>query len=220
MSVNIIREDCEHNYVFKYIIVGDSTAGKSSIMRRLIDGSFDITSPSTIGVEYGSIFVELQKNNEPILCKVQLWDTAGQERYKAIVNSYFRGSTGIILAFDISNRTTFDNIEMWYDEIKKKHHTLDKASVILVGNKADLENKRQVSIDDAKALAAKLRIPYMETSAKQNSGILEMISYLTMDIYDRIIGGKIDLNENGLSIRYIETGFQYDTKPVNRGCCY
>lgn len=218
------------NFVFKFIIVGDTTAGKSSIISRISHGYFDRNLGSTIGVDFGTIHALVTPEtrqyipfiNEWIddMCiRIQLWDTAGQERYKSIVQSYYRGSTGIILAFDITNRNSFENVRAWYNEMVDKHSGIDSASIVLVGNKSDLDASRTVTAKEARELADELCIPYIETSAKSNTNITELFNQLILDICEKIIHGNINVNENAVGVRFMKSGYRYEVEPVYAGGC-
>ena len=105
---------------------------------------------------------------------MQIWDTAGQERFRTITKSYYRGSNGIVVVYDITNRESFENVKMWMTEVD----TLASADVcrLIVGNKSDLSDKRQVSVEEGEALAREYGIPFMETSAKEALNVDNMFT--------------------------------------------
>jgi len=141
--------EIEFDVLFKVILVGDSGVGKTNILNRYTKNEFNFDSKTTIGVEFGSKIFNVKDHN----VKIQIWDTAGQERYRSITNAYYKGSKGAIIVFDLSRRETFDHVERWYEDINKNG---DKdISVILVGNKSDLEN-RAVTKEDAEHKAKNL----------------------------------------------------------------
>src|SRR5438552_4082923 len=105
-----------YNFLFKYIIVGDSGVGKSCLMSRFVNDKFIISHDMTIGVEFGSRVIDIEGKK----IKIQLWDTAGQESFKSITLSYYRGSTGIILCYDTTDSQSFKNIIKWLKEIESK----------------------------------------------------------------------------------------------------
>ena len=106
-------DDCA--YLLKYIIVGDSSVGKSCFMLRFTDNRFKLDHDITIGVEFGTKVIKIGKN----LIKIQIWDTAGQESFRSIARSYYRGAVGVLMMYDITNKDSFINIFRWLTEIKE-----------------------------------------------------------------------------------------------------
>ena len=139
--------DEEYDMIFKVVIIGDSGVGKSNITTRYLKDEFNTSSKATVGVEFGAKKLIFEKTN----IKVQIWDTAGQERYKSITNAYYKGSKGAFIIYDITKRESFENVEKWLSELKKGSE--DNITVILIGNKSDLNEERQVSIDEGKIKA-------------------------------------------------------------------
>ena len=129
-----------YNYLFKFIIVGDPSIGKSSIMLKFTDDKFNTNYDTTIGVEYGSKIINI--NNINII--LQIWDTAGQEIFSNQYRAYYRSTAGVLLVYDITNKNTFNNVKKWLKEINEY---ADNYTVItLIGNKTDLDEKRQTII--------------------------------------------------------------------------
>jgi len=155
----------EYDFLFKLLLIGDSGVGKSCLLLRYADDSFTESFISTIGVDFKikTMVIDGKK------VKLQIWDTAGQERFSTITSSYYRGANGLILVYDVTSRSSFDNLKKWLDDIEK--FSTGHVVRLLVGNKSDLESKRQVDFNTAKAYADKLNIQYLETSAKQGSGV-------------------------------------------------
>jgi len=139
---------------FKVVLVGDSGVGKSNILSRYLTDEFIFDSKSTVGVEFGA--KKLKVNN--LTVKALIWDTAGQERYKSITNAYYKGAKGALLVYDITNKESFTNTTRWISELKLNG---DKdVTIILVGNKCDLEDKRQVTKDEGNNQAESFSIFY------------------------------------------------------------
>ena len=155
-----------YNYHYKHIIIGDSLSGKSSYMNKLLYDTFSNDKTTTIGVDFGVLYVSI--NNKTL--KNHIWDTAGQETFKSIIRSYYRNSDGCILTFDVTNRKSFENINKWIDELQL-YSNYEKLSVIIIGNKIDLENQRAVSMEEAEKLSLKYDIPYIEVSVKNDINI-------------------------------------------------
>ena len=155
-----------YNYHYKHIIIGDSLSGKSSYMNKLLYDTFSNDKTTTIGVDFGVLYVTI--NNKTL--KNHVWDTAGQETFKSIIRSYYRNSDGCILTFDVTNRKSFENINKWIDELQL-YSNYEKLSVIIIGNKIDLEDQRAVSMEEAEKLSLKYDIPYIEVSVKNDINI-------------------------------------------------
>lgn len=123
------------DYIFKFVVIGDSSVGKSCIVLRFIEGVFNPDQENTIGVEFGAKVANVNGTN----VKIQIWDTAGQEAFQSITRSYYRGAAGVLLVFDLTNRDSFKNTERWLQETK--NNASDEMVVCLVGNKSDLGDK-------------------------------------------------------------------------------
>ena len=122
-------------YLFKYIIIGDSNVGKSCIVHRFIEGEFSGAIENTIGVEFGAR--EIMINNK--LIKLQIWDTGGQETFKSITRSYYRSAAGALLCYDTTKRETFDNVRNWLEEARTNGN--QEMAICLVGTKIDLKER-------------------------------------------------------------------------------
>ncbi|KAJ5077379.1 ras family-domain-containing protein [Anaeramoeba ignava] len=166
-----------YDLLFKYVLIGDSKVGKSNILTRYIDEKFYDAHVATIGIEFAIKTIEIE--NQKV--KLQIWDTAGQ--------AYYRGSYGILLVYDITNETSFQNIEeKWIKTIKQ--NTNENVQIILIGNKCDLEEKRQISKEYAQEFADKLEIPFYEVSAKDNINIDNIFNSLTSNILENLDENK------------------------------
>lgn len=162
VSLNRSASGAEHDLVVKAIIIGDSGVGKSSLLYRFTDNDWNPHYIATIGVDFKVMTFE----RESKIIKLQLWDTAGQERFRTITHTYYRGTHGVMLVFDVTNRDTFENICEWMRDVEKFSAT--DVPLLLVGNKCDLNNERQVPREEAEAMAKRLGCSYVETSAKNN----------------------------------------------------
>lgn len=152
---------------FKYVLLGDSGVGKTSILQQYVHNSFDEEQESTIGLECASSSF-LAKDCATVL-KLQIWDTAGQEQFRSITRSYFRNVDAVVLVYDITNRRTFESIPRWLDDVD--HFTTKPVLKILVGNKYDLEQSRRVTYNEAADYACDHGMVITETSAKTRKGI-------------------------------------------------
>ncbi len=150
----------EYDYLFKLVIIGDSGIGKSCLLHRFADDIYTEAYISTIGVDFKIRTLEIDGRT----CKMQIWDTAGQERFRTITSSYYRGAHGIVIVYDITNRESFTNLEMWLNEVR--NYSSSQVQLILVGTKTDLADKRQVQYTEALEFAETHGMEYIETSAK------------------------------------------------------
>ncbi|WVR04522.1 hypothetical protein IAU60_001526 [Kwoniella sp. DSM 27419] len=121
------------DYILKYVLIGDSATGKSSLLVRLTDDRFDLTEP-TLGVEFGSRIISVGEDGKRV--KVQCWDTAGTESFRSITRSYFRGAAGALLVYDVTRRDSFDHVISWLEDLRR--HADENVTIILVANKIDL----------------------------------------------------------------------------------
>ena len=171
-----LQQPLEYDYLFKVLLIGDSGVGKSCLLLKFTDRVFSDHYISTIGVDFKIQTLQLDDK----IIKLQLWDTAGQERFRTITTSYYRGAHGIIIVFDITDKESFANIKTWITEIDR--FASDNVCKILIGNKSDLEKQREVSIEDAKELANKYKIDYIEASAKDSTNVQQLFVELTRQI--------------------------------------
>ncbi|CAK9303021.1 unnamed protein product [Gordionus sp. m RMFG-2023] len=172
--------DQNFDYMFKILIIGNSSVGKTSFLFRYADDSFTSAFVSTVGIDFKvkTIF----RHDKRI--KLQIWDTAGQERYRTITTAYYRGAMGFILMYDITNEESFNSVQDWSTQIKT--YSWDNAQVILVGNKCDMEDERIVSTDRGKQLADHLGMEFFETSAKENINVKAVFERLVDIICDKM----------------------------------
>ena len=162
-----------YDFLFKIVIIGDSGVGKTNILKRFARNEFDIDTKSTIGVEFSTRTVDINGK----IVKLQIWDTAGQERYRAITSAYYRGATGALLVYDVTQKYSFDNIKKWYTEIQ--NNVKNDIVIILIGNKADLKSVRTVSLDEGKFFANLHHFYFLETSALTGDNISDAFELLS-----------------------------------------
>ncbi|KAF3333509.1 ras-related protein RABA5a [Carex littledalei] len=177
-------ESGSQDYLFKIVMIGDSSVGKSNLLARFARNEFYPNSKSTIGVEFQT--QKLLIDGKEV--KAQIWDTAGQERFRAVTSAYYRGAVGALLVYDISRRTTFDSVGRWLNEL----HTHSDMNVvtILVGNKSDLKDIREVPTSEGKSLAEAQGLFFMETSALDSSNVTEAFYTVVREIYS-ILSRKV-----------------------------
>ena len=162
-----------NEYITKILTLGDTTVGKTSIILRFTKEKYTENRLATIGVDFKSQIMQIENNR----VKVLIWDTAGQERFKNIASQYYNGGDGAILVFDITNKSTFERISYWLNELNQKKD-LKELALVLVGNKIDLKDNREVSSEEAQSFAKQNNIKYFETSAEENIGIDEVMNYI------------------------------------------
>ena len=155
----------DHIPRFKVTIVGDEKVGKTTILFRILNNPFNDAYDPTIGVDFMSKNIIFRGQN----IKLQMWDTAGQEKYKGLIPSYVRNSSIVFLIYDISVKSSFDNIPNWISFIK----SIENATLVLCGNKIDI-SEREVKKEEGEALAQKEKIAFFEVSAKTGEGIKTM----------------------------------------------
>ncbi|XP_051130202.1 ras-related protein RABB1c-like [Andrographis paniculata] len=200
-------------YLFKYIIIGDTGVGKSCMLLQFTDKRFQPVHDLTIGAEFGSNTVTI--NNKPI--KLLIWDTAGQELFRSITRFYYRGAAAALLVFDITRRKTFDDLTSWLEDARRDASPY--MTIMLVGNKSDLADRRVVSVEEAEQFAKEHGLIYIEASAKTAHNIDKAFVKTTSTIYKKIQDGIFDVcNEtNGITIGYGERDSVVAAK--RRGCC-
>ncbi|KAI4333163.1 hypothetical protein L6164_018003 [Bauhinia variegata] len=165
------------DYMFKVVMIGDPSVGKTQLLSRFAKDEFKINSRATIGVEFQSKTVVIDHKT----IKAQIWDTAGQERYQAITSAYYRGATGAMLVYDISKRRTFDDVEKWLNELRR--YADNHVTMMLIGNKTDLQSLREVPTEEAKELAQREDLFFMETSALDSTNVDSAFLAVLSQIY-------------------------------------
>jgi Ras-related protein Rab-8A len=175
------RGRANYDELIKLLLIGDSGVGKSCLLLRFSDDTFTTSFITTIGIDFKIRTIEL--DNKRI--KLQIWDTAGQERFRTITTAYYRGAMGILLVYDVTDESSFNNIRNWIRNIEL--HASDNVNKILVGNKADMdESKRAVPTAKGQALADEFGIKFFETSAKTNLNVENVFFTIARDIKNRV----------------------------------
>ena len=185
-SISNIKED----FKVKIVLLGDSGVGKTNLISRFTKNMFSPNSKATIGVEF---FIKTYKVNNKIL-KIEIWDTAGQERYKSITSVYYKGAKGAFIVYDITSRKSFDDVDKWIEEIKEK--TSKDIKLIIIGNKIDLKDERDITTNEALNKFKGMDIPFMETSALDDTNVSEVFLDLIkiyLNFYNYKQNGKIIL---------------------------
>ena len=171
------------HYLFKYIIIGDSAVGKSNLLLQYAHNKFNDDYQATIGVEFGAKNITV--NNK--IYRIQIWDTAGQENFRSITRAYYKNSVCAMVVYDITNKDTFNNVQTWIEDCKNQ--SPKTIFMVLVGNKNDLEDKRQVKYEDGMELANKNGMMFYETSAKSGFNVEEIFNSSAKAIAQKIDDG-------------------------------
>ena len=172
-------QEFKGDYKLKIVVIGDSRVGKTNLIKRFITNTFNQNSKSTLGVEFIS---KLYKIKDRIL-KVEIWDTAGQERYKSITSVYYKGAKGALVVYDITSKISFNNLDKWMTEIKDI--TSKDIRLMIIGNKIDLKQFREVTIEEAVVKAKEFGIPLVETSALDATNVNKAFNALLIEIYNQ-----------------------------------
>lgn len=211
----------DYEYLFKLLLIGNSGVGKSCILMRYADNSFTENFFNTIGVDFKIKTITL---NDQVI-KMQIWDTAGQDRFRTLTSSYYRGAHGIIIVYDVTNKDSFDNVRQWMQEIEK--FASENVNKLLVGNKSDLEEQREVTYDEGVELAKKFDIPFLEVSAKNALHVDDTFTTMATEIQARFLKEKsqkkdkkdftIGSNPSALTLNANNTEVKEQEKSKN--CC-
>ena len=200
----------EYDFIFKVLLLGNSDVGKSSLILRYVDQVWSDTFVPTIGVDFKVKTLEIE--NKQI--KMQIWDTAGQERFRNVISSYFRGSHGIFLIYDITNGDSFKNLENWLIEIEK--NASQNVLKILIGNKSDLVDDREIKTEEGQAFANRNGMKFIETSAKMNTNVNEAFETLAKLMMEFSNEKKTLTTKNETKVLSASSGKDIKTK---KKCC-
>lgn len=203
-----------YDYLVKCIIIGDTCVGKSSILTRFIDREFYEKHEATIGIEFGAKIVTIDNTD----IKIQIWDTAGQEAFRAITKTYYRGSSIVMVVYDITNQNSFNSVGKWLIDVRA---IIDNPNIILIGNKSDLNDKRVISYEKGEAFAKANNIDFVEISAKTTNNIdspFECTLSRIMDNIENITKSDIDIYEQieRLDKIYVKVGPGFNLKHYDK----
>ena len=204
--------EVKEDYKLKVVVVGDSGVGKTNLIKRFVSNTYNPNTKATVGVEFLS---KSYKINDQVF-KIEIWDTAGQERYKSITAAYYKGAKGALIVYDITQKDSFENINKWMSEVRDK--STKDLKILIVGNKTDLVNERQVSTEEALSKAKELESPVMEASALDGNNVKAAFYDLLKEMYKEI-KKKIDIVESQNTGG--KDGVQLNTneEKEKKGCC-
>ncbi|XP_020595675.1 ras-related protein RABE1a-like isoform X2 [Phalaenopsis equestris] len=193
MAAPTARARADYDYLIKLLLIGDSGVGKSCLLLRFSDGSFTTSFITTIGIDFKIRTIELDGKR----IKLQIWDTAGQERFRTITTAYYRGAMGILLVYDVTDESSFNNIRNWIRNIEQ--HASDNVNKILVGNKADMDESKR--------------------SAKTNLNVEQVFFSIARDIKQRLAESDNKPEERTIKINKPEQAAGDNKAPERSACC-
>lgn len=213
MSENWDEEEEEvfHHIQVKVLMVGDSGVGKTSLLLRYASNDFNESYITTIGIDFKTKFLDVGDKR----VKLQIWDTAGQERFRTITTSYFRGAQGILLCYDVVDRNSFNSIGSWLEQIN--NHADQQVVVIIVGNKCEMVDEREVTEEQGQALADQHEYTFIECSARDNVNVVAAFEAIAHEIVEQWKLAEGDEDEDAADDSGLDVGRK---EPVEqKKCC-
>mmetsp|Transcript_57384 Transcript_57384/g.100847 ORF Transcript_57384/g.100847 Transcript_57384/m.100847 type:complete len:205 (-) Transcript_57384:241-855(-) len=200
-------------YLFKYIIIGDTGVGKSCLLLQFTDKRFQPVHDLTIGVEFGARLINIEQHQ----IKLQIWDTAGQESFRSITRSYYRDAAGALLVYDITRRESFNHLSRWLEEARQNGNP--NMTIMLIGNKSDLEHRRAVSTQEGQLFAQENGLVFLETSAKSAANVETAFIKTADNIYEKIKDGLYDPSREGNGVKLGVMAAAPKAAAKSGGCC-
>eukprot|EP00164_Ancoracysta_twista_P003327 GFYU01004438.1.p2 GENE.GFYU01004438.1~~GFYU01004438.1.p2 ORF type:complete len:215 (+),score=41.92 GFYU01004438.1:173-817(+) len=183
------KEAENYDYLFKFIVIGDTDTGKSCLLHQFIENKFKRGASHTIGVEFGSKVIDVRAKK----VKLQIWDTAGQERFRSVTRSYYRGAAAAIIVYDLTRRDTYNHLTSWMTDAR----TLANSDIVIivVGNKLDLDDgrNREITVNEAARFAQENDAMFLETSALNGENVSQSFKLCADKIMAKIDSGEIDI---------------------------
>ncbi|XP_073240902.1 ras-related protein Rab-27A-like isoform X2 [Porites lutea] len=184
--------DADYDFLLKFLALGDSGVGKTSLLYQYTDGTFNPKFISTVGIDFREkrvihhpLTADGSRSTRGQRVHLQLWDTAGQERFRSLTTAFFRDAMGFLLVFDLTHEQSFLNIRNWLNQLQT-HAYCENPDIVLIGNKADLEDQKQVDENEARRLAETLGLKYFETSALSGQNVSESVEALLDQVMKRM----------------------------------
>ncbi|KAH3745305.1 Ras GTPase [Pelomyxa schiedti] len=211
------------DFVVKIVVLGNSGVGKSGLLTRFVRNEFYLRTEPTVGVEFATRTEQVEGKS----VKVQIWDTAGQERYRAITSAYYRGAAGAMLVYDITKKQSFLDISKWLHELRE--HGEKNLVIMLVGNKLDLHDLREVTTEEGQEFANSNKFSFMETSALSDQNVhvafqtllREYVKSQGADTEERSheVGTTIEIGKESGDPKGHDDAHTEKEKPTKDGCC-
>ena len=199
---------------FKVVLLGEGSVGKTSLVLRYVRNEFNEEHITTIQAS----FLNKKLTVDDTRVNLAIWDTAGQEKFHALGPIYYRDANGALLVYDITDRDSFDRVQNWVKELRKMLG--DNIVLVIAGNKADLERRRVVTLEEAEQYAASVGAKHLSTSAKQNKGVAELFLHMTKELLkaDKEHGGSAQgvPKSDGSTLLISDTA---DESGKKDGCC-
>ncbi|ORE08298.1 ras-related protein rab-4B-like protein [Rhizopus microsporus var. microsporus] len=207
-----------YDFLLKLLLVGDSGTGKSCLLYHFLENQFKKDSVNTIGMEFGTRIIHIGDKS----IKLQIWDTAGQERFRSLTKSYFRGAAGALVVYDVCNRDTFLGVRSWLRDVRTLANP--ELVIILVGNKNDKADEREVSYLEASRFAQEHEMMFLEASALSGDGVEDVFFKCARSILSKIETGQIDPERSGSGVQFGDSSFRRMTQRTRirkkeRSCC-
>ena len=203
----------DYDKTCQFLLLGDTEVGKTCLINRYTNGVFKEEYTSTVGIDFYTKPEEI--NNKTV--QVKIWDTVGQERFRALTPSFLRNAEGVVIVFDVTSQESFDNVKGWINSVKSNIGE-NVIPIIIVGNKIDMENMREISKEDGNKIASENGYKYFETSAKTGKGVDEAFKEIVnqiLDIQDKNDDEKVDERP---SVKIHKDNNKDNQK--KKGCCY
>ncbi|XP_055371347.1 ras-related protein Rab-27A [Condylostylus longicornis] len=175
----------DYDYLIKFLALGDSGVGKTSLLYQYTDGVFHSRFISTVGIDFREKRLIYSSRGRNYRIHLQLWDTAGQERFRSLTTAFYRDAMGFLLIFDLTNEKSFLEVTNWLEQLRT-HAYCENPDVVLCGNKCDLESYRVISDQQARELAERYNLPYVETSACTGLNIRHAVDVLLDRVMNRM----------------------------------
>lgn len=172
----------KYNYIFKLVLIGNAGSGKTSLINRYVNNKFLDSYTCTLGVDFFTRTIEVEDS----VIKFQIWDTAGMEKFRSMTASHFKGCHAAFVVFDLSSRSSFEGVQKWIEEYNNQINPMFKRIVILLGNKNDLINQKEITDEELDVFIKNNNVLYWSTSAKTGQGIeaaFETVGKLLFDHY-------------------------------------
>ncbi|XP_057573593.1 ras-related protein Rab-2A-like [Hippopotamus amphibius kiboko] len=182
-------------HLFKYIIIGDTGVDKACLLLQFTDKRFQPVHDLTIGVEFGARMITIDGKQ----IKLQIWDMTGQESFRSITRSYCSGAAGALLVYDITRRDTSNHLTTWLEDAHQ--HSSSNMVIMLIGNKSDLESRREVKKEEGEAFAQEHGLIFMKTSAKTDSNVEEAFINTAKENYEKTQEGVFGINNEANGIK-------------------
>ena len=190
---------------YKILLLGDSSVGKTCLLLRYCDNTYNTGHIATIGLDYRFKTIDF----ENLKLKLQIWDTAGQDRFRSITQSYYKGAHGVLLVYDVTSRESFNNVKTWISQIRE--HSPKNITLFLIGNKID-SVERQVEKEEVEEFAKENNCTFIEASAKENINVKEAFEELYKTIYSKNL-------EDNSSTEQIKKKLSLDNIKKKKGKC-